>query len=122
MQDIVNSQQWKDCLDYMSRRMKRQSYNTWLKPTKGEPTGNGEFKLAVPNQFVADWIEEHFSELVHESFVEVLGKNQDIIYVITGRNGDDPQPELRLAEPEPLTVVIRTPNHNLNERYRFDSR
>ena len=121
MQEIVNSQQWKDCLDYMSRRMKRQSYNTWLKPTRGEPTGNGEFKVAVPNQFVADWIEEHFSDLLHESFLEVLGKNQDIIYVITGRNGDDPQPELRLAEPEITPVVIQTVNHNLNERYRFDS-
>jgi chromosomal replication initiator protein len=122
MQQIDNSQQWKDCLDYMSRRLKRQSYNTWLKPTRGEPTGNGEFKVAVPNQFVADWIEEHFSDLVHESFVEVLGKNQDIVYVITGRNGNGDQPELELAELQPVvTAAAPALNHNLNERYRFDS-
>jgi len=126
MPNMINSQQWKDCLDYMSRRVKRQSFNTWLKPTHGEPTGNGGFKVAVPNQFVADWIDEHFSDLVHESFVEVLGKKQDIIYVITGQTEQEEQAALEF-ELESQAVSASVPsgngngNHNLNDRYRFDS-
>jgi len=125
MPNIANSQQWKECLDYMSRRLKRQSFNTWLKPTRGEPTGNGEFKIAVPNQFVADWIEEHFSSLVHEAFVEVLGKQQDILYVITGPSEAEEQAALAL-ESTAAPVTTNRPaagngNHNLNNRYRFDT-
>jgi chromosomal replication initiator protein len=111
----------------MSRRLKRQSFNTWLKPTRGEPTGNGEFKVAVPNQFVADWIDEHFCDLVHESFVEVLGKKQDIIYVITGQIEQEDQAALEFdsaRQPVSENVVLgngaRNGNHNLNDRYRFD--
>jgi chromosomal replication initiator protein len=124
MQNIANSQQWKDCLEYVSRRLKRQSYNTWLKSTRGEPTGNGEFKVAVPNQFVADWIDEHFSPLVHEAFVEVLGRKQEIVYVITGPTESDEQAALPLepiADHLPRVAPVSRQNHNLNVRYRFDS-
>lgn len=126
MQCIENSNQWKDCLDYMSRRLKRQSFNTWLKSTRGEPTGNGEFKIGVPNQFVADWIDEHFSGLVHEAFQEVLGKKQSILYVITGNAETESQSAIDF-EPVTASLPISMPtvrarsNHNLNERYKFDS-
>lgn len=125
MQNFTNSQQWKDCLDYMSRRLKQQSFNTWLKPTRGEPTGNGEFKVAVPNQFVADWIDEHYRDLVFEAFEEVLGKKQKIIYVISALPEEEEQASLPLALPTE-SIALAPPvkactNHNLNGRYRFDS-
>ena len=96
MPNLSNSQEWKDCLDYIGRRVKQQSFNTWLKPTRGEPAGNGDFKLHVPNQFVADWIEEHYRELIHESFLEVLGKKTQIIYVISSALEDEEQASLPL--------------------------
>lgn len=124
MPNIANSQQWKDCLEYVSRRLKRQSYNTWLKSTRGESTGNGKFKVAVPNQFVADWVDEHFSPLIHEAFIEVLGKKQEIVYVIAGPSESEEQAALDLDAPvdQPLVTqpVVRT-NNSLNRRYRFDS-
>lgn len=108
----------------MSRRLKQQSYNTWLKPTKGEPAGNDEFKIAVPNQFVADWIDEHFGELVQEAFGEVLGRKFEVVYVITGQNDDDDQTALNL-EPIPATSQLQPLRpqyiHNLNDRYTFDT-
>jgi len=124
MPNVANSQQWKDCLDYMSRRLKRQSYNTWLKSTTGEPTGNGEFKIVVPNQFVADWIDEHFSSLVHEAFNEVLGKKQEIIYIISEPTETDEQAALpfeAIASHPNVAQPIRQVNSSLNSRYRFDS-
>jgi len=124
MPNVANSQQWKDCLDYMSRRLKRQSYNTWLKSTTGEPTGNGEFKIAVPNQFVADWIDEHFSSLVDEAFIEVLGKKQEIIFIIAGPTEADEQAALPLeavANQRRVAQPVGQTNNHLNSRYRFDS-
>jgi chromosomal replication initiator protein len=124
MPNANNSQQWRDCLDYMSRRLKQQSFNTWLKPTRGEPNGNGEFKILVPNQFVADWIDEHYRDLVVEAFQEVLGRKQQVIYVISSMPDEEEQATLPLdaAMPPPTAVPTRAvANHNLNSRYRFDS-
>jgi chromosomal replication initiator protein len=120
---IEDSQQWKDCLHYIQHRVKQQSFNTWLKPTRGQPNGNSEFKIAVPNQFVADWIQENYMELVSEAFVEVLGKKLDVVWVITGPEETEEQTALDLELTAALTSnrPAASANHNLNDRYRFDS-
>lgn len=107
----------------MARRTKEQSFNTWLKPTRGEPSGNGDFKIAVPNQFVADWISDHFKDLIDEAFQEVLGKKQNVVYIITGQNEDDDQTSLNFEQPYPSRPVGSREhmNNNLNSRYRFST-
>jgi len=124
MPPVTDSQQWKDCLDYMARRLKKQSFNTWLRPTKGEPSGNGDFKIAVPNQFVADWINEHFRELVSEAFVEVLGKPYDPVYIITNQIEGGEQAAINFENPPAVNhppTARPGDNGHLTERYRFDS-
>jgi len=123
LENVNNSQQWIDCLSYMSRRIKEQSFNIWLKHTRGEPNGNGEFKIAVPNQFVADWINGHFRELIEEAFAEVLGNRYTIIYVMTGQEESDDQVSLNLqaAAPTETPVAVSPGYHNLSSRYQFNS-
>ena len=121
---ITNSQEWKDCLRYIAQRTKEQSYNAWLKPTSGAPSGNGNFDIAVPNQFVADWISQHFRVVIEESFREVLGKDYLINYVITKNPDRDPQTRLALPNgnresPNPLPRPGW--RSNLNERYSFNT-
>ena len=128
-QNITNSQEWKDCLQYISRRLTEQSFNTWFKPTKGELNGQGEFKIAVPNQFVADWIRSHFHELIDEAFVEALGRRFEVVYVATNDNGYEEQKVLELSSNSKVdssreTVAAGRPipnNCNLNPKYDFDS-
>ena len=67
---VTNSSQWSDCLNYLSRRVKEQSFKTWLRPTIGEPGANGDFRVAVPNQFVADWIRNHYQDMIEEALKE----------------------------------------------------
>ncbi len=127
LQEVVtNSKQWTDCLDYISRRVKLQSYNTWFKQTRGEPTENGSFKISTPNQFVADWIKDNYGHLIEEAFSEVLGRQYDVVYMIS-RNGDEEQTSLEFDVHSPHTManvtVTAKPqvNHNLNPRYTFDT-
>lgn len=122
---ITNSREWKDCLKYISHRTKEQSFATWLKPTSGRPDGNGSFEIAVPNQFVADWIGHHFRTLIEESFREVLGRDFKVNFVVTKITADpDHQTALQFQQPDPLEPVYNVPSNwqsNLSERYRFDS-
>lgn len=134
---LANSQEWKDCLSYMAVRVKEQAYNTWLKPTRGECGSQGEFKVAVPNQFVADWIDGHYRDLMDEAFNEVLGRRYDIVYVLTGQADAEDQTalEFEMALPGTFPNTQRAAayggngngngsaarQHNLNERYQFNS-
>jgi len=122
---MVESQKWSDCLNYMSRRMKQQSFNTWLKPTSGSPGGNGDFTVTVPNQFVADWIKGHFTDLIDEAMNEVLGRKFNVNYVISSQPKEDEQAALELFEDaasvSELTRPVANYTHNLNEKYNFDS-
>jgi chromosomal replication initiator protein len=131
-ESFSNSRQWHDCLQYLSRRIKEQSFNTWLKSTKGEPNGENQFKIAVPNQFVAEWIEGHYSELIEEALFEILGHRYEIVYAIASGHEDEQQTILGLesenngnggtAKTE-RTACEGDVSHqcNLNKRYDFDS-
>lgn len=133
MNVMTNSQQWIDCKEYIKKRLKKQSYDTWLGPTRGEPTDNGSFKVQVANQFVADWIDGHFKEYIEEAFSEVLGSRFDILYVISGNGASEDQTRLELDAvngssgagtqfsvlSSPIPVLPK--NHNLNSRYTFES-
>ena len=128
-ESITNSTQWSDCLNYLSHRVKEQTFRTWLKPTIGEPGTNGDFKVGVPNQFVADWIRDHFQELIDDALYEVSGKKYDITYVIKKTDTDSPQHSLELyqaeSENEKHTITLKNPvrqtNHNLNVKYTFET-
>lgn len=123
--EIVNSKQWKDCLSYMSRRMKVQSFNTWLKQTTGAPSENGEFVLSVPNQFVADWINGHFGELITEAFHEVLGRPYAVRYTINENGGKEQQVAIEFEKPRVSAMATRSVKTDdaphLSQRYRFNS-
>lgn len=131
-----SSNQWGDCLNYLSHRVKEQTFKTWLKPTTGQPGNNGDFNVFVPNQFVADWIQGHYHELIEEALQEVSGKRYDVAYHIRQSKLDEKQPSLDLYSDfipgdqlenssEPQVQATRKPspstNHNLNEKYTFDT-
>ncbi|MDD3731167.1 MAG: chromosomal replication initiator protein DnaA [candidate division Zixibacteria bacterium] len=123
LERVNNSTQWNDCLSYIARRLKPQSFNTWLKATRGELAENGDFKIAVHNQFVADWIDNHFRDLIDEAFLEVLGKKHQVIYILSGNSDCEEQTILEFSQDNiPLPPAVRKPdNSNLNERYCFDT-
>lgn len=136
MEKVANSSQWSDCLRYISSRVKQQTFNTWLKATKGEMTPNGAFKLAVPNQFVADWINDHFREVIDEAFEEVLGSRYDLIYVINPSEQEnqlplplDVQADFQPSDNSGSPLAAYTTSgqhhngatHNLSKRYSFET-
>ncbi|MBU8933642.1 MAG: chromosomal replication initiator protein DnaA [candidate division Zixibacteria bacterium] len=121
---VRNSQQWQDCLHYISRRVKEQSFNTWMKSIRGETNGNSEFRLTVPNQFVADWVKGHFSDVINEAFREVLGHEYDVVYVISEiGTADIKQTDLDFSNQRAVKTLqpSQTHRHNLNRKYDFDS-
>ena len=53
---------WDDCLKYIALRIKKHSYNTWFRHTKAGNGNSGTLTILVPNQFVADWLKNRYSD------------------------------------------------------------
>lgn len=124
--EISHSTQWNDCLNYLSHRVKEQTFKTWLKPTSGEAGSNGDFNVVVPNQFVADWIRDHFNEMIEDALYEVSGKKYDLNFVINCEKEDLDQTSLDLYEQQKRAEVSEVSpkisfKHNLNKKYNFDT-
>lgn len=126
-----NNQVWNDCLKYIAIRIKKHSYNTWFRHTKagnknesenGKP---GSFIIKVPNQFVADWLKGHYSDLISEALGEI-GDN-GIVYSFETYNCDEiPQTEMELSASSTLSETMQKlpqipPANSLNKRYSFDN-
>ncbi len=124
----VKSDQWALCLEYMSHRVKQQSFNTWLKPTTGNLSENGKFVVRVRNQFVSDWLQNHFRELIEEAIAEILGTSHSLVFELNDESAKD-QASLKLYDRNTLSETTANGNANgstrpkssLSQRYDFKS-
>jgi len=124
----VKSDHWALCLEYMSHRVKQQSFNTWLKPTTGNLSENGKFVVRVRNQFVSDWLQNHFRELIEEAIAEILGTSHSLVFELNDESAKD-QASLKLYDRNTLSETTGNGNGNgstrpkssLSQRYDFKS-
>ena len=100
---VTNSSQWNDCLNYLSHRVKEQSFKTWLKPTRGEPGGNG-IALGGRAAVVAHPVVVDFgvgARLVAADLALPMLESDVAADIATGADGGDllQVPDLRLGLP-----------------------
>ncbi len=57
---------WHQCLEKIEDKVGPHSFETWFRTTNLSQTADGKPCIEVPNQFFADFIEEHFCELIKE--------------------------------------------------------
>ncbi|RKX27168.1 MAG: chromosomal replication initiator protein DnaA [Candidatus Zixiibacteriota bacterium] len=116
---------WESCLNYMSLRVKKHSFNTWFKYTRGiYDSDASSIVINVPNQFVADWLSDRYADLISEAIRETSGKSIDFLFEISHPSEFEPQTEIdfnpRRPEPAEIPAHARL-DYPLNERFRFDN-
>lgn len=63
------SEAWDKCLEHISSKIGRSSFETWFQTTKLLSLDDDKAVLEVPNRFFADFIEEHYNAVIVDSFV-----------------------------------------------------
>ncbi len=116
-----NCRLWEGCLNYVSVRTKKSSYNTWFKHSRGLLEGDGRLKIVVPNQFVADWLSDRYSELINEAIKEVNGSPLDYSFDIMANEEIIPQTEIEFNRKPAIRTRDGNNDNHFNERFRFDS-
>lgn len=107
---------WTRCLESLQKDMNRQSFETWFKSTQGHMADPNILKVLVPNEFVRDWIQDHYIADVQRAVREVHPEQLEIQFEV-GKTDPGAEDALSAASsvvetpvgvPVPSPVVERT--------------
>lgn len=123
---VDNEKVWQECLSYLSQKVKKQSFNTWLRPTKGIPSEEKVLKVAVPNKFVGEWIEEHYLSLIQEAMEKVVQEKLPLSFLISDQTGEAFNKINFENNEKKDAAILKKPklnqkNNRFNPRYTFDT-
>lgn len=126
---------WEKCLDYLrdELQMPAQKYHTWIHPLQAEIDGQS-LNLLAPNQFVLDWVQNHFLEQIQTTVTAISEGNPLTVRLSIGTKKDaEPKENRPLPQVATSQVVQKTQmsfgkandnaenSSNLNPLFTFDT-
>ncbi len=116
-------QLWENCLDAIKKEIPAANFTTWFKQTTILKEEDGIVFIAVPNDFIREWMITKYQKLILKtlvSFVEHIRGVDFIISRITVSEEQNP-PTIEQRKTElPLHDIYVNRDDNLNPRYTFD--
>jgi chromosomal replication initiator protein len=123
-------QVWRAALGELQVSLSPANFETWLKETSLVDVDDQRFRIAVPNGFAKDWLEQRYRSLISQTLARIVGYSVQVEFVVNAEatNGHDaPAPAeasgasgvpVRL---EPTRVGGEGGTTNINPRYTFSN-
>ena len=71
---------WKKTLENIKEKITNPSFNTWFSETKAVmTTEENQLVLQVPNNFIQEWIESQYTDLIEEILTDLTGNQWTLI-------------------------------------------
>ncbi len=86
---------WNQCLEHLEAALPQKQFDTWLRPLQGQTTPDG-LRLLAPNEYVRDWVDEHYREPIRDT-LERMGS--DLADSVTVAVGSTAPPETEAGVP-----------------------
>ena len=106
---------WQQVLDIVEKKVNRQNYNTWFKPTQLLKHDGTALYVRVPNSFFQDWLNDHIDVVIEAARLAGIG---DISVIYITEKG---QPEVLPPPPSQGRLDFESIDNTLNPKYRFDT-
>ncbi len=128
--------QWGECLQILEDNLSKSAFTTWFAPIVPLQFENGVLVLQVKSQFIAEYIEENYIDLLRRTLFRIFGKGTRLEYrvLIDSRSGAGPiipsqgaleveKPIHREAKHFPYAVQRQMPDLDpqLNPNYTFQT-
>lgn len=97
---------WDKCLEIIKDNITPQAYNTWFTCINMKSYKDGELILGVPSNFVYEYIEAHYVDLIKKTLKRVFGKEINLNYSILVATTNEPVIEESAPKPD---VINKTP-------------
>jgi len=69
---------WNSILSEAQKRVRKQQFDTWFSNIDFVDLQDKKLRLAVPNPFFRDWLQNHYAHVIEESAKTVTGSNVEI--------------------------------------------
>ena len=123
-------QVWRAALGELQVSLSPANYETWLKDTTLVDVDGDRFRVAAPNGFAKDWLENRYRSLIAQTLARVVGYSVNVEFVVREHEDDAPvesgmqeeaaRPALAQVRVEPGRVgATEGGGINLNPRYTF---
>ena len=113
-----NNSLWKKVLDEISVNLDSMSFETWFNGIDFFDINENNIRLVVPILFYKNHIDEHYKQLILDSFNKLLTKPVDnIVYILQKDLNNFLEVEKKEIEP----VKVNDFNSNLKNNYTFES-
>ena len=122
-------QQWAQCQAILADNMTGTAYQTWFAPIMPLQFENGVLVLQVKSQFVAEYIEENYIQLLSAAILKIFGKGTRLEYRVlidstSGAGTMIPSSGTTVNDQRTIVQGQRQMPHfdtQLNTLYTFDS-
>ena len=114
---------WARCLLAIEKKIPKQSFQTWLQPTRCSRFDAEQMVIDVPSSFFSEWLGQHFFLLIQSAVTEVTSLSPQISFFVVEEDGSSGFPPLskpEVAVPSSYTFP-QEDDLNLNPRYTFDT-
>ncbi|HUI91005.1 MAG TPA: chromosomal replication initiator protein DnaA [Chitinivibrionales bacterium] len=81
--DFSTSSPWQQCLQKIQKEISPSTFETWFRTTDLFLSPDGHANIQVPNQFFADFMEQHFSSLIKAMLLECAITFKSITFIPT---------------------------------------
>jgi chromosomal replication initiator protein len=120
-------QVWRAALGELQVSLSPANFETWLRDTQLIDVDEQRFRIAVPNGFAKDWLENRYRSLISQTLARIVGYSVQVEFAVVavdpataGGEGiatvTPVAPQVRL---EPGRVGGEGSSANLNPRYTF---
>lgn len=114
-------------LGEIEREVSKAAFSTWFKDTHVVKNEDGVISVSVPNQFVRDWVQKKYHNLILKILRTISDDIRSVEYTISKHKPDPSVDKVFVGQKKqapdalPLQNLYINKSSNLNPRYSFDS-
>src|SRR5512145_74605 len=124
-------QVWRAALGELQVSLSPANYETWLRDTVLVDVDDQRFRIAAPNGFAKDWLENRYRSLIAQTLARIVGYSVNVEIVVrekaTPAGSSEPEPQEEEARTTDAKVRLEPgrvggPDGgavSLNSRYTF---
>ena len=80
---------WQAALGELQLQMTRETFNTWLKPTRVMSYEDGTLIIGVDNGYVKDWLSNRLSATIQRTLTNIVGRTVEARFVVWSQTDTD---------------------------------
>jgi chromosomal replication initiator protein len=123
---MKSNEVWQAALGELQLQMTRDTFNTWLRPTRVISYEDGTLIIGVENGYVREWLSNRLLTTIQRTVTSIAGRTVEVKFAVWSEKGKSAEQLHLLYGLDPAVQANQTQSpangsSPLNVRYTFDS-